>query len=82
MSRSHIFLQMTFNTYSNFFNPVLIVFDEIQYFENNNGVLNQDLRGKMVYDTEKCHAVTFLKHIAFLGFLQITFVVFTNIKSY
>ena len=29
--------------------------------ENDNSVLNQDLRGKIDYDTEKCHIVTFLK---------------------
>ena len=57
---------MTFNTYSNLFNPVLIVFFyEIQHFENNNGVLSQDLRGKIVYDTEKCHAVNFFEKYHF-----------------
>ena len=61
-------LQMTFNTYFNLFSPVLIgsfFFEEIQYFEYNNGVLNQDLRGKVVYDTEKCHSVTFFKKYHF-----------------
>ena len=29
-------------------------------YENDNRVFNQDLRGKIDYDTEKCHAVTFI----------------------
>ena len=33
--------------------------NEIKCYENDNSVLNQDLRGNIDYDTEKCHAVTF-----------------------
>ena len=61
ISRRHNFLQMTFNTVLN----INSFINEIKCNENENSVLNQDLRGKIDYDTEKCHAVTILKNVTF-----------------